>query len=248
MGNNNNSKPKVLIVGTFHMAGSDDMHSEKMDSFLSEKRQEEICEVIERLKEFGPTKVALECEVKYDGVENEKYKAYVKGTHKLILNEKQQLGFRIAKDLGHEKLYSIDWMERGVAGKSYGEVYEWAKESQPELFKRVIDYQYEPLDKSKTVLGMYQQVNALEHIEESHKHHLNLAQIGHMEDYVGIDWLIWWYQRNLILFSNICRIAISGDDRILLIIGSAHVYILKQFLKDSGMVELVDVNEFLVSK
>lgn len=245
MGNNNNSKPKVLIVGTFHMQGSDDMHSEKMDSFLSEKRQQEICEVVERLKEFKPTKIALECEVKCNEVENEKYKAYVEGKHELTLNEKQQLGFRIAKDLGHEKLYCIDWMEVGVATKPYGEVHGWAKENQPELFNKVIDYPYEPLDKSKTVLGMYQQVNDLDSIEESHKHHLNIAQIGHMGDYVGIDWLIWWYQRNLTLFSNICRIATSGDDRILLIIGSAHVYILKQFLKDSGMVELVDVHEFL---
>lgn len=245
MVNKNNSKPKVLLVGTFHMASALDVHSSKVDDISSEKRQQEIYEVVERLKGFKPTKVALEVEYKYDESVNRQYKEYIDGKYELKLNEYQQLGFRIAKDLSHEKVYCIDWMERGVAGRGCGEVQDWAKENQPDLFKKVIEHKHVPLDTTKTVLGMYQQDNDLQHIEDSHKHHLNLAQIGHMGEYVGIDWLIWWYQRNLILFSNICRIATGEDDRILLIIGSAHIHLLAQFLRESGMVELVDVHEFL---
>lgn len=74
-----------------------------------------------------------------------------------------------------------------------------------------------------------------------------MARIGHVREYVGIDWLIWWYQRNLTLYSNLCRLAASEDERILVIIGSSHIYLLDQFLRESDVVELVDVTRFLQS-
>ena len=53
-------KPKVLILGTFHFAGSLDFIQEETDSFLSANRQREINDVISKLAKFNPTKVAVE--------------------------------------------------------------------------------------------------------------------------------------------------------------------------------------------
>ncbi len=53
-------KPKVLLVGTFHMRQTTDMCNTELDNLLSPTRQQEICEVVERLKQFSPTKIALE--------------------------------------------------------------------------------------------------------------------------------------------------------------------------------------------
>jgi len=54
-------KPKVMIVGTFHFnnPGLDYTKAER-DSILSEKRQKEVRELIDRLKAFKPTKIAIE--------------------------------------------------------------------------------------------------------------------------------------------------------------------------------------------
>lgn len=74
--------------------------------------------------------------------------------------------------------------------------------------------------------------------------YMHIARIGRGSDYVGIDWMRWWYQRNLILFANLADIS-SSNDRVLLIIGAAHVHLVAQFLKESGLFEIVSVGEFL---
>ena len=60
------------------------------------------------------------------------------------------------------------------------------------------------------------------------------AQIGVGDQYVGLDWLLRWYERNLKIFVNPTRITESPDERILLLIGIGHVCILHQFLEDSA--------------
>lgn len=240
-------KPKVLLVGTFHMGQTSDMYNTEVDNLLSQTRQQEIREVVDRLKCFNPTKVALEIITEDDEAINNTYKAYVDGQFQLESREHQQLGFRIASELGHERIYPIDWMEIGVATRPYGEVYEWAKTNQPELFNKFFLEKTFDINKTKSILEMYQICNDVDEIKKSHEMNINMARIGYVREYVGIDWLIWWYQRNLTLFSNICRLATSADERILVIIGSSHVYLLNQFLQECNVVELADVNKLLIS-
>jgi hypothetical protein len=180
----------------------------------------------------------------YEAINNT-YKVYINGQFELEVNETHQLGFRIASELKHERIYPIDWMEFGVGNRGYGDVYEWAKTNQPELFNEIFGEEMLKCDTNKSILEMYQDCNNIDEIKKSHKSYINMARIGNIREYVGIDWLIWWYQRNLILFSNICRLAVSEDDRILVIIGSSHIYLLDEFLRESDVVELVDVNKLL---
>lgn len=243
------SKPKVLLVGTFHMdhTASGDMYKTEMDNLLSQKRQQEICEVVDRLKCFNPTKIALEIVTEDDELFNKRYKEYVDGKFELKVNEIYQLGFRMAAELGHKRIYPIDWMEVGAGTRPYSEVYEWAKANQPELFSEIFNEKVFNTDTSKSILEIYQDCNDLDQIRKSHLHYINMARIGNVGEYVGIDWLIWWYQRNLTLFSNICRLIESEDERILVIIGNSHIYLLNEFLRESNKVELVDAGEFLLS-
>jgi hypothetical protein len=137
-------------------------------------------------------------------------------------------------------------MEQGEGKRSLGDIYEWAKTNQPELFDSIFGYK-EPSqsDPKKSILDMYRDCNNTNGVKKDHQMYINMARIGNMNDYVGIDWLIWWYQRNLILYSNITRIANSSEDRILLIIGSAHVYLISQFLKESGLFGLESAERYL---
>ncbi|WP_102400833.1 DUF5694 domain-containing protein [Haloimpatiens massiliensis] len=241
------SKPKVLLLGTFHMGKTPDMYHTEVGNLFSKTRQQEIRDVVDRLKRFNPTKVALEIVTEDDKVINNKYKAYVNGQFQLEGREQHQLGFRIASELGHERIYPIDWMDVGVATRPFGEVYEWTKTNQPELFNEIFQKEVFNNNANKSILEMYQSYNEPDKIKKSHELYINMARIGYVREYVGISWLTWWYQRNLTLFSNICRLVESADDRILVIIGSSHIYLLNQFLRESNMVELVDVNKLLLS-
>jgi hypothetical protein len=140
-------------------------------------------------------------------------------------------------------------MERGAGTRGSGDVYNWAKQNQPELFDSVYGWllraQENTATEYRSILDKYRDCNEPATIKQHHTMYINSARIGEQEDYVGMDWLIWWYQRNLIMFSNLARIATASDDRILLIVGAGHVQILSQFLNESGLVELVSVNDYL---
>lgn len=67
------------------------------------------------------------------------------------------------------------------------------------------------------------------------------------DDYYGLGWLMWWYQRNLIQFANLSELAQNGqEERILFLVGSAHNGILSDFLRDSQIFEVADTMAYLV--
>ena len=80
----------------------------------------------------------------------------------------------------------------------------------------------------------YRRLNQDEGIRADHQKYLVIARIGLQDQYVGADWVQYWYGRNLKIFVNLTRITESDDDRILLIIGSGHVRLLQQFVEDSA--------------
>ena len=59
-----------------------------------------------------------------------------------------------------------------------------------------------------------------------------LAQIGDADQYVGLDWL--FGTREISKSLCLTRITESADDRILLMIGAGHVFLVQQFLENSG--------------
>ena len=63
--------------------------------------------------------------------------------------------------------------------------------------------------------------------------------------YQGADLLTNWYKRNIRIFTNLNRIIESPTDRVLLIIGSGHSKILRDFAIDSPKTCLVDANIYL---
>ncbi|QTD40106.1 DUF5694 domain-containing protein [Sporosarcina sp. Te-1] len=235
-----NAKPKVMVVGMFHMGETPDQYKVEVDNLLSEKRQREIGEVVERLGAFKPTKVAVELEKKHNEWLNDKYKSYLEGTYELEVNEIDQIGFRLAKEADQPEIYAIDWMEQGSCRKDFGEVYEWAKEYQPELFQDLFGWLEEsPVTRgfgSKSVLEMLQEINEEELNRQIHQTYLNMSRLKTEEEYVGMDWLNWWYERNLILYSNLLDLASASDERILFLVGGSHVEIVSNFLRESGKV------------
>ena len=122
----------------------------------------------------------------------------------------------------------------------------WAEKEQTEFFQLIDTYRSKlilPLDE-KRIDELIRSLNEEKYIKKQHEMYMHIARIGRGSDYVGIDWMRWWYQRNLILFANLAEIS-SSNDRVLLIIGAAHVHLVAQFLKESGLFEIVSVSEFL---
>ncbi len=132
------ARPEILVLGTYHMANpGHDIHNLQADDVLSPKRQQEITQLIEVLKRFHPTKIAIESDVSGQRA-TQQYSDYLAGKYTLSRNEIDQIGYRLAKELGHRAIYPVDvdgdfpWQRvvnyakaNGVADK-FGDPYDYA--------------------------------------------------------------------------------------------------------------------------
>lgn len=229
-------KAKILILGTTHM-----FDHEGLDS---QKRQTEIEELVSKIARFKPTKIAVEMVPGDSEHTNAEYKQYKLGTHKLEMNEIYQLGFRLGSIMEHEQIYPTDWM--GKADMHYDEVENWAKENQPELLKEIFDDLSVPeLSEDKSIVDYYKELNDASLINGLHKYYVNLARIGDLNNNVGMNWLSWWYKRNLIMFANLARLIDSKEERILFIVGISHSSIVTKFIEESDVFEIIQPLDYL---
>ncbi|PYZ94786.1 hypothetical protein CR194_04455 [Salipaludibacillus keqinensis] len=214
---------------------------------LAKNKQKEVLEVVEKLVNYKPTKVAVEIEKVNEDALNKRYDEYRNNNFKLTSNEVDQLGFRIGEALDHQKIYAVDWMDN-IGSRSIGEVLEWAKTNQTEMYDLITKCyipKIEPKIKGFSILEVLKNLNNKERIQVEHELYLTVAQIGEGTDYVGIEWVRWWYQRNLIIFNNILKLIDKHDERILLLIGCAHVHLVSQFLTESRQVEVIKLDNYL---
>ena len=246
-------KPTVMILGSSHLANPGmDGFNPKIDDVLAPKRQREIEQLVSQLKAFQPTKIALEADERFSAEINTNYQDYLKGTYELKRGEGNQIGFRLAKQMGHPKIYCVDYwpehdpilekidddlIDRGGFAKTHNQRHLFGSHpGSPGKVTRDEDgtvwvepEEYEP------IIDMYIRLNQPERSCADHRAYLHDARIGLDDQYPGANWLAhFWYDRNLKIFVNLTRITESADDRILLIIGAGHVYLIQQFLEESG--------------
>ena len=96
-----------------------------------------------------------------------------------------------------------------------------------------------------SILEGFKRVNEVETVKKLHQVYMEFAMIGKEGNYYAMDWLTWWYKRNLILYTNIRRLITSPQERVLLLIGGSHVHLIKQFLEESEVCTVVDATEYL---
>ena len=106
-------KGTFLILGSMHLdnPNNGDLYQIKNEGIKLAKRQAELQELIDCLARFKPTKIALEISRTLDTNLEQDYHSYLEGNYQLGTNEKHQIGFKLAKQLGHNKLYAVDWNE-----------------------------------------------------------------------------------------------------------------------------------------
>ena len=74
---------------------------------------------------------------------------------------------------------------------------------------------------TRSVVEIYGSLNQDEYSRRDHEIYFTIARIGKNDQYIGANWVQYWYGRNLKIFVNLTRITESDDERILLIIGAS---------------------------
>ncbi len=245
-----NTTPKVSILGVFHFAGTSDFSSVEFESLESEKRQQEIKEIVEKLKEFRPTKVMLEFPSSDSQYLDSLYTETLNGNHDYTINEIEQLGFRLAKELNHNKVYSIDYR----LDLPFEKLIEFAEKNDKERFENMVasikkqDKKESDFLERNSILDYLIYRNSDEEDIRNKDQYLNKsAKFVNDSSYIGAKFVSKWWERNIYMMTNIDK-WITQNDRILVIVGAAHRAVLKDFYEDRTDVEYVEITNFLKKK
>lgn len=249
------AKHKVLVFGSFHfdMAtdGSDVKEGKKMD-VLSAKNKAHLDTILIRLKKFNPTKIAIEWKPDLQVKRDSQYNAFVNGNFELPRNETFQIGFRLAKQLGHSKLYCID--NRPVMPEAIGEIDDIEKFAdslgQSIAFhsydlenRRFIDYTSE-IQKNYELLDVIQLYNSRVYTTRSKQlWTTGMVNLGVYHDYAGTDLTGYWFERNTRIFANAANLVEDQEERILIIYGAAHKWILDELFDSTPEFDLIQFND-----
>jgi hypothetical protein len=239
------SRPEILVLGSYHMANPGrDIYNMKADDVLAPKRQQEIAQLIDVLKTFHPTKIAIEADPW--GKRSQQYSDYLAGKYTLAASEIDQVGFRLAKELGHKTIYPVDVegdfpMQRvNNFGKANGKTAKLDAISNG--WAALVKEQGEYLQ-SHTVLEMLQYLNSDSRAAKELALYFAVAPFGEPGDYAGPDLLAAWYQRNARIYGNIVQLVESPNDRILVIYGAGHLGWLRQDAANDASVKLRKLSE-----
>ena len=242
-------KSEVLVLGTIHFdyPNLDAIKTSEEDQLdvLSEKKQREISELINYIKRFQPTKIAIEAWDSFKATE--KLKRYKKGEYRNERSERYQLGMRLATELGLDTLYSIDTdpliADLSERDSTYvaklAENYDFQSD---DPFHKMSTQYFNAINKlpaKMNLLEYFKNLNSQEH----HQYVLGAYLTGDFKlgEQRGADVLsVWWYNRNLRLFRKIQEMNTENNDRILVIFGIDHAAILRHLIESSPEFEFIE--------
>ena len=245
---------QIMTLGVFHFSypNLDAVKTAEEDkiSVLDEPWQSEIVAIAKAIEEFRPTIIAIELNPSRQSRIDSLFQLYLAGDWELSTNETQQLGFRIARNLGIDRIYCVDDM-----GMPYDHIRKLFADSARvsalehyyfnSPYRDIIRREAGRIESIIDELLLY---NHPDQIRESISVYL-LHPFKYEEspgDFTGVDFESGrWYNRNLRIFRNVQRIERTPDDRILMIVGAAHLNLLNLFFDVSREFEFVSPLPFL---
>ncbi|MFP2928678.1 DUF5694 domain-containing protein [Pyxidicoccus sp. 3LG] len=247
----NEPRARLMMLGTFHFkdSGLDAYKPQHGVDVRSPERQREVEALVEALARFQPTRIAVEQKRHKQDALDAAYQEYLAGRAELTANEIQQVGFRLAKKLGHAKVHAVDVDPNRMFFPLFEQVDEKQLETLDarwqERFKQLYAHD-DALKTRQSLAGHLRYLNSPERIRQGHgSYSIGLFKVEGEDGYLGADLRAAWYDRNLRIFRNLQRLAVSPDERVLLIIGAGHLPILQFVAGASPEFELVDVRDYL---
>lgn len=236
---------QVLVVGTYHFANPGrDMANVQAEDVLTPQRQQELEALAKAIGEFDPTLVAVEWPA---DVVDTKYAAFREGKLPESRNEVVQLGFRLAKQQGLERVHGIDaegdfpfgpvqaWAEKNGQGEKLGAMMQQVQA----IVGRVTEQQ-----KAHTIGEILRDFNSPAAIEEAQGFYADLLRFGAGDEQPGAALNGAWATRNYTICAKLLQ-ALKPGDRAVVFYGQGHAHALQRCAIEAPGVELVDAAKYL---
>ncbi len=239
---------KVMMMGVFHFANPGrDMVKSSVINVMTNENQAYLDALAVRIAAFHPTDVLVECEPAEQAKFDEKFSAYKLGTFALTSNEVYQIGFRVAKVAGIDKVTCFD---EGTVGWDAEPMFDYIKKNdlktQAELdamYKSLAELQSRE-QSTLSLAKLLQGTNDASRDRENKDLYIRTNAVDAGNSFAGADASASWWHRNFRMYANVQKAATPGH-RVLVVAGAGHTAILKDLLAIDGQRESVDVTGYL---
>ncbi len=257
-------KVKVILLGTYHFNNpGNDMIKQKDRNILSKESQQDLEEITNKIKAsaYKPDQIFVESNFNKKNELNANYQSYLKDQyHKFtdtikrerlkryyIEGETFQLGYRLAKKLEHQELYPIDSMIEMRFDILLKEVN--ANPALKEEFSKINASLSDNCLEKSNLSDIFICINEKSNLDKNSGFYISFAnKVMTNKDYLGSNLVTDWYKRNLVMYANIQNQLKPHTKTILVLVGSGHAAILRQFFEVDKNFELVDLTQVFDAK
>ncbi|URL60204.1 hypothetical protein IM816_09065 [Luteibacter flocculans] len=248
--------PQMMFLGSGHLANHNrDVANTHVEDVRTPARQAEIETMVARLAAWKPTHVAIEYPYAKQAELDKRYADYRAGRYTLTADETDQIGLRLAKQLGLPRVDAVDWNDNAPGKDADYDWMAWAKahgkadllEARVAPWKAQAAKETEYL-KSHSVTEWYLMWNDPKRMAEDQKGYFDLPLFGDDSNNPGAAWVGQWYARNLRIFTHIRALATKPDDRVLVIYGAGHGPHLRKDAVESNVFRLVEPQPWLTGQ
>ncbi len=243
---------QVMVLGTYHMDNPGaDLVNIAADDVLAPARQAELNALIQRLAAFQPTAIMVETESKRPDLLDTGYMSFAPGDLASDRNEITQIAYRLAHELGIERVYGVDTREGEIDFFPFDKVQAFESAKGIDVTDAMIaQVQAEAADfaeaqKTETVSQLLARQNDPAQINAMHNDfYYGLFEIADATDQPGAQLNYGWYARNALTFGKIAAATEPGD-RVIVLYGSGHAYWLRHFAENTPGFSLVEPAPYL---
>ena len=244
----------MLIIGSPHFSNPGrDVVNGRVPDVLSPKRQLEIEALVARLAAFRPTRVVVEWAADNQAALDQRYADYRAGRFQLTANERDQIGLRLAARLGLPRVDAVDWNKMPPGVESDYDYVAWADaHGQGDRWRARVAAMQDEVNASARLMSCtpisawLRRLNTPAFRQQSHRGYFQIAQMGDLSAAnPGAAWVGSWYARNLRILNNIRAAASNPNDRIVVLYGAGHGYLLNAQARASGEFLIANTADYL---
>lgn len=260
-------KIQIMLVGFAHL--NQMQNGTESASMFNQKKQEELQKITRKIAEFRPDAIMVEITPEEQHKIDSLYMLFRNDRLKLEnleygASETYQVGFKLGQQLNLEHIYGIDFnspTSQSLLKKGDNYVYfknqlEKLQQTARPLGKKVMEnklslYEFtQQINKPEMINLSYQAIfNYPAYVQHGDfdKNKINYRALNSEEKkYVGAEYISLFFDRNIKIYSNILNIQLqTGSKRIYVMMGQAHIGILKNLLEHNPNYEIVNALSYL---
>jgi len=234
-------------MGTFHFAspGKDAVENQVID-VMTVDSQAYLEQLADSISKYNPTVVLLEYDQKEDRKINESYSKYRIDKYQLQTREADQIGFRVAKLCGLDRVYSFDETDTPWQAQKLFEQLKKEPHLEKQFHTSILRMTEDEnrAHASLSLQDLLKRYNSPEMDLRNKSLYITTNAAGADENFAGADASASWWHRNFRMFARIQKFAVPGE-RILVIGGQGHTAVIRDFLKLDSNIKSEEVTPYL---